>query len=841
MAQTVARPRDGNSSELARSSSPHKVGGDRRFRFGRVALGLIVLLGLALRLYRLDAQSLWYDEAYSVDLASRQPTEIVFGVIGDHLPLYFGLLHFWIAQAGQSEFAIRFLSVLFGVAAIPASCVLARRLLSPRAGLIAAFITTLSPYLIHYSQETRMYSMVVFQVLVSTYVLLRACGGERRFWITYAFVAATMAYTHYYCLPFLAGQALLSAILVYLDVRRRRSDQLRCLAGWLLAEISIGLVFLPWAVARAWVFGGFVAGTTEPLSITSMIAKCLVVFSLGHSTGLSGVVIPSYPLSVSDHAIATASVGGFALLAVLGTAVPTIRAWRYRSHVSSASHESGDGLSFLLSVVVLMSVAVLGVYLASVGHRDFTARYLTAIVPIYFLILASGLAALWRRSVSLALVGVIFVLLAWGYPLQRYFGDERFARDDFRSLATYLAANGRANEVVVCSGEYWTMAVDYYRPLDEPCVGIVRGRPLDRTMDWGTLRALTQEREFIWLVLWQDYVSDPDGHLVNWLDKTCLPVVERRFQGGIRVRGYHTRPPLVSEDSVPNRAPRSFGSQIELVGHEITPAPPGSTSNVILYWTAIEPVREDYVVYVHLVSTPHNVWAQHDAPPLMGSYGTSKWSVGQTLRDERPLLIPAFTPPGEYHIEVGLYDSSTGQRVGGPDVDRVVLGPIKIGPTLDGTQLPDNVNRFDARFSELIRLVGATDIQTVRPGQDLRFDLYWRADRPTGSAYTTFIHVVDSTGHIVAQGDAPPTLGVYPTTSWRTGEIIRDPRAVRIPGDLRPGRYEVFVGLYDTETGSRLPVNPPNPAERFLAAWLKLAARQISEGDALRLAEIEIR
>jgi hypothetical protein len=85
-----------------------------------VLVGL-VLLAFAIRIYRLDFQSLWRDEVDAIRFAQRSLPEIAadFLEIGHNGPLYYLLLHFWIRLAGTSEFAVRFFSLMFGTLTIP--------------------------------------------------------------------------------------------------------------------------------------------------------------------------------------------------------------------------------------------------------------------------------------------------------------------------------------------------------------------------------------------------------------------------------------------------------------------------------------------------------------------------------------------------------------------------------------------------------------------------------------------------------------------------------------------------------------------------------------------------
>ncbi|MCS7039678.1 MAG: glycosyltransferase family 39 protein, partial [Caldilineales bacterium] len=132
-----------------------------RFSSRHRALLLIILLGgLALRLYRLGADSLWYDETVSALLASKSLPAMWAHTARDiHPPLYYALLHGWTRLAGRSEFALAFLSLGFGLANVALAAHLGLRHYGPRVGVAAAGLAALSPLGVWYAQEVRMYTL----------------------------------------------------------------------------------------------------------------------------------------------------------------------------------------------------------------------------------------------------------------------------------------------------------------------------------------------------------------------------------------------------------------------------------------------------------------------------------------------------------------------------------------------------------------------------------------------------------------------------------------------------------------------------------------------------------
>jgi len=139
-------------------------------RISRVVLLLVLaLLAFTLYIFRLDHQSLWYDEGFSVYLAEMSLGEVTARTASDiHPPLYYFLLHLWMLVSGSTEFALRFLSLIFGVLTVPLIYVVGRRLLGDAAGRLASGFIAISPLFLWYSQEARMYTLVTFLCLLST-------------------------------------------------------------------------------------------------------------------------------------------------------------------------------------------------------------------------------------------------------------------------------------------------------------------------------------------------------------------------------------------------------------------------------------------------------------------------------------------------------------------------------------------------------------------------------------------------------------------------------------------------------------------------------------------------
>jgi hypothetical protein len=124
-----------------------------------------------------------------------------------------------------------------------------------------------------------------------------------------------------------------------------------------------------------------------------------------------------------------------------------------------------------------------------------------------------------------------------------------------------------------------------------------------------------------------------------------------------------------------------FGKQMELAGARVTPAELALSSErvvtVSLYWRALEPVVQNYVLFIHLTDATGWVHAQRDTESGWGFYPTTTWPVGPLIEDMRSLPLSPHLPPGEYRVRVGWYSL--------PDVQRL---PV----TQDGKAVGDAVD-----------------------------------------------------------------------------------------------------------------------------------------------------
>jgi mannosyltransferase len=219
----------------------------------RTALWLSFLLGAALflRILELGTRSFWLDEAASGMLARVNWYTFVTAVIHRqaNMTLYYALLREWV-RMGDSESWTRFLSVIFGVAAIPVIYQLGKLVLSPKVGRIAALLLAVNAFHIEYSQEARAYSLALLLALLSCYFFLETLASpSRHTWLAYALSSILMIYAQ------VLGALLLLTQWVYagfLRNIRKRALRVATVIAVFVSPLMFALLFMSDRSQLAW-------------------------------------------------------------------------------------------------------------------------------------------------------------------------------------------------------------------------------------------------------------------------------------------------------------------------------------------------------------------------------------------------------------------------------------------------------------------------------------------------------------------------------------------------------------------------------------------------------------
>ena len=250
--------------------------------------------------------------------------------------------------------------------------------------------------------------------------------------------------------------------------------------------------------------------------------------------------------------------------------------------------------------------------------------------------------------------------------------------------------------------------------------------------------------------------------------------------------------------------------RLEMVGYQYEPdvIAPGESVYLTVYLQTTQPITIGFQTEVNLTySLDEWVWAwQRELTPR--SVPGSLWQPGQIIPERFELVTEETIPYGAYKLQILWNDADDGplwpvyRDNDGNVLDRILLGYIAVPPPVDD----GGATAVNARFGDQITLSGYAVLGEAAPGQTVEIRLYWQAVRPPDDNYFVFIHLLDAAGELVTNHDGQPMNGRFATRAWRPGFTVPDNHPLLLPPDLPPGSYQVMVGLYQRETGVRLPV-----------------------------------
>jgi 4-amino-4-deoxy-L-arabinose transferase-like glycosyltransferase len=185
-----------------------------RLRFGPLALGLILVLSFYLRLHHLGSRPLYGDEPFfTVEIATRSLSQITTTNLGS--TLYPLLVHF-LLPLGKTETMARLPAALFGLFSVLAIFLLAKQIFGKKEGLIAALFSSISTYLIFFSQQARGYTGLLLFSVLSLYFFWRALNeGKTHLWLLYTLSTVIGIYFHLILILVIPIHAFFVALLMF--------------------------------------------------------------------------------------------------------------------------------------------------------------------------------------------------------------------------------------------------------------------------------------------------------------------------------------------------------------------------------------------------------------------------------------------------------------------------------------------------------------------------------------------------------------------------------------------------------------------------------------------------
>ncbi|MGZ4173185.1 MAG: glycosyltransferase family 39 protein [Solirubrobacteraceae bacterium] len=387
----------------------------------RAQVGLVLFLVTAISLFmrtRILGGQFWMDEALSVGISSHSLTAIP-GVLhhDGSPPLYYLLLHVWMSVFGSSETSTHVLSLVFGLLCIPAGTWAAWSLFGRRAGLFAAVLFGLNPFITAYSQETRMYTLMALLGLFATTAFIHAFVYRRRkYLILFAVCQALMLYTHSWGIFYGVG-----AVLALVPIWSASEDRRAILIDAVLAFGAAGVLFLPWLPTLLYQ----AAHTGSPWDPTPNFGAPVQI-----SRNLLG----------GDRATAAIVLGG----AIGLTTLFARSRWRSRESLT------------MFALILLPFGTLLVGWIVSRFSPAWQYRYFAPILASILLLAAFGLS----RARGIGLIALLLVVIFWANPASftaKY-------KSDMRTVGGEMANYMHPGDLVIVGQPEQVPLTWYYLP-----------------------------------------------------------------------------------------------------------------------------------------------------------------------------------------------------------------------------------------------------------------------------------------------------------------------------------------------------------------------------------------
>lgn len=391
---------------------------------GRVPVeikALVVVAVLAGLVVRFVARTpLWLDEALSVNIAGLPLDQIPEALRHDgHPPLYYAMLHVWMSVFGTGDTAVRALSGVISVITLPLAWIVGSRRGGPRLAWLTLGVFALTPFVVRYATETRMYSLVTFLVLVAYLLTDDLVRRHRDGWLRVAALAVAVAlllYSHYWTMWLLAA-----AVVVLVVVWRRSPDPATRRGAFrsLVAGVAGGVLFLPWVPTLLYQSKHTGTPWAGPVRPPGALGITLTDFGGG---------------TFRDAQFTGAVLFVLVLLAVFG-------------HARSTRHIDLDLRTvrqFRPEAAVVALNLTIGLLVTYVTWSAYVTRYASAFLPLVLLLVAGGITRFTGRWVQAVVLVLVLGLFGIGCLY-----NIRSQRTQAAAIVSQVQAKAQPGDVVV--------------------------------------------------------------------------------------------------------------------------------------------------------------------------------------------------------------------------------------------------------------------------------------------------------------------------------------------------------------------------------------------------------
>lgn len=722
-------------------------------------LVLILLLATAVRLWGIEAQSIWFDEGWSA-YAAKQPSLVdAWRSDATNPPLYYLTLNLAARGFGTSELALRYFSLLIGILTIPLIYQLARRTAGTRAGLYAALLAAASSPLWWAAQEARMYTLLALLVVIAALAWQRIITQPTRAaWIALWLAELALLYAHNTG-PVAVIWLNLVTLAVWVMRRISRRNTVSHWQVWLVGQIGVGLLWLPYFLSRYLLLQAANSAVTSAPQI-----------------GLPLLGDIWNGLWIAPWSLALRGLPALALMSIIVLIVALLLVRRRAGWLFA-------------HVIVLTAGLVAGLMVLG---NDLHGRYLVMIVPLLLAALGIGLASIRRGFLRYAAVTPFLLLFAFDLIAA---DSPDYQHDNVRAMAQFYADHLTADDSVVAwsyadrydLAYYWERLGVQARRITLPegadldaVLPLLPGSPGDVALNvWYTQRA--DYRGMMGCVLGGGTTGDPESFTTYGM----TTLVYRRPSLNI--------PALQPVDLTFTDGGANPVVRVDAVG-QVTDSAANRALCLPVQITLLRDVDID--LKARLIVQNDLGWEVASADAIFATANqrtSSALAPGDSLTAYPLLRLPYGAPPGTYRVFLRIYDETANPSgYNPPQGSRLIAGRdillatwtalvgAEWGQVNRATDLPHSVNLAVSGDLTLLAHNLALDAATVANGDELRIALLW-----SGAGALPDLELADDGGAWRVSA---------PTHLFQHGDVSLDWRSIRIPPDAPSGTATLRVG-----------------------------------------------
>ena len=461
---------------------------------------LILIISFFVRVYGLQSENIWPDEGGTVFHAHKSVLHnIKWSLSVGYFPLYHVILSSWEKIFGLEEFSVRFLSLIFGILSVYIVFKIGTFMFNKKVGIYSAIIMALSPFNVSYSQEARVYTLLVLLSLSSIYFYLRFIESQKKkHMIYYILFTFLMLNTHAPAIFILVFQNIHYLLFVKKNFKK-----------WIFIQFALFILFLPLLLITLSSISDFSEHIVIPKPNIVTLLKTFYIFSAGSTFEITALAIGSF-----------ISIGFFLLLfLVLLQMVKDVKNKKYLN------------LNKTIFLLLWLAVPILLLLMQSyVSHSVYFVRFIIVSSIALYILIALSITRFNNKTQMAIMTSIIILSL-----MMLYVDFETNNQGRWKDTTDYIKINKNENDAVVLHVSSAIYSFAYYFDPEcfksddlTGCMSIQDVYGVYKKKVNASASAINNERVF--LILYNAKYVDTEGIILKYYIQNYKLIEEKKYR-----------------------------------------------------------------------------------------------------------------------------------------------------------------------------------------------------------------------------------------------------------------------------------------------------------------------